>query len=368
MRIGILTFHNAINYGAILQCYALKEFIALRGHDVEVINYQNPYIAEFVSLFPRFALAQEKGLKNKIKLCIKNILLYNKRRRIGRVFSSFVESRLNLTSKIKSIEDIPSIYDYIIFGSDQIWNPHLCNGFDPVFWGQFPKGKSKFVVYAASLGEVSRLDDNDWNNIGKRLSVFDYISVRELSTQQVLEALFHNSISQCLDPTLLVDPIVLSNIAIIPNEDNYVFLFNVVRDSSAESFAEYLAAQLGCKVIVGQAKPRITSLRNNVNNTLVDSISPEQFLGYIKKARVVIGNSFHSIALSIAFRKSFYSLDSRNPERIISLLSMLGLQNRHIKATDNKNIDFCDIDYDSVNDIIAKMREKSIRYLVNTGI
>ena len=40
MKIGIITFHWATNYGAILQAYALQNYLIEFGHDVEIINYR----------------------------------------------------------------------------------------------------------------------------------------------------------------------------------------------------------------------------------------------------------------------------------------------------------------------------------------
>lgn len=40
MKIGILTFHDAHNYGAMLQCYALQQFLFKKGYNVEVIDYR----------------------------------------------------------------------------------------------------------------------------------------------------------------------------------------------------------------------------------------------------------------------------------------------------------------------------------------
>ena len=42
MKIGILTFHRAHNYGAVLQCYALQEILQRLGYDVYVIDYRQP--------------------------------------------------------------------------------------------------------------------------------------------------------------------------------------------------------------------------------------------------------------------------------------------------------------------------------------
>ena len=40
MKIGILTFHWATNYGAVLQCYALQAYLEQLGHNVRVIDYK----------------------------------------------------------------------------------------------------------------------------------------------------------------------------------------------------------------------------------------------------------------------------------------------------------------------------------------
>ena len=44
MKIGIITFNSAHNYGAVLQVWALQEKLKSKGHDVEVINYRIPSI------------------------------------------------------------------------------------------------------------------------------------------------------------------------------------------------------------------------------------------------------------------------------------------------------------------------------------
>ena len=39
MKIGILTYHRAHNYGAMLQAYALRTYLQAQGHEVEFIDY-----------------------------------------------------------------------------------------------------------------------------------------------------------------------------------------------------------------------------------------------------------------------------------------------------------------------------------------
>ena len=40
MKIGIITYHSAHNYGAVLQAFALQEYLQKQGHDVQIINYK----------------------------------------------------------------------------------------------------------------------------------------------------------------------------------------------------------------------------------------------------------------------------------------------------------------------------------------
>ena len=51
MKIGILTFHCAHNYGAVLQTYALMNFCRSLGHEVYVIDYRPIYLTKVYDLF-----------------------------------------------------------------------------------------------------------------------------------------------------------------------------------------------------------------------------------------------------------------------------------------------------------------------------
>ena len=52
MKIGILTFHDADNYGAVLQAFALKETIKKIEADVEILNYKQPFIVNNYRVIP----------------------------------------------------------------------------------------------------------------------------------------------------------------------------------------------------------------------------------------------------------------------------------------------------------------------------
>ena len=65
MKIGIITFHRADNYGAVLQCYALQEVIRQWGHEVEVIDYRNSHIeSAYTFHFPKGEIVRNTILLN----------------------------------------------------------------------------------------------------------------------------------------------------------------------------------------------------------------------------------------------------------------------------------------------------------------
>ena len=41
MKIGIITFHAAMNYGSVLQAFALQEYLRSRGNDVRIIDFRS---------------------------------------------------------------------------------------------------------------------------------------------------------------------------------------------------------------------------------------------------------------------------------------------------------------------------------------
>ena len=53
MKIGILTFHRAINYGASLQAYALTKKMNEMGYEAEIVDYRNPHIE---NMFHNFSI------------------------------------------------------------------------------------------------------------------------------------------------------------------------------------------------------------------------------------------------------------------------------------------------------------------------
>lgn len=146
MKIGIVTFHHAHNYGAVLQCFALKKVIQKMGHDVEIINHINPKIKSAYDFWPMSL--SSLSIFHKIKrICYRSLFNLIKIKRI-RLFDSFIINHLGVDCEQN--EDWNG-FDAIVWGSDQIWNTGI-TGDDIAYWGEVDCGNAKKISYAASSG------------------------------------------------------------------------------------------------------------------------------------------------------------------------------------------------------------------------
>lgn len=359
MKIGILTFHCAHNYGAVLQCYALQETLKRMGHDVEVIDYRPQYLLTPYNIFNKRRILS-KNQKFMIKSCIREILLLAARIKRYNAFDKFIKNRLNLSDRVME-RKIPNCYDVYIMGSDQIWNPKITHGFDPVYFGyfDFKKSKRKYISYAASM-EAKMLNVETKNFYIKALSNFDAVSVRETKLAELLKPLTSKKIETVLDPTLIADRSIWDSIIRKPNiKHKYVLVYQVRNNENTMRIASEIANQINAVVIEVTAWLNICFRKNRFQ-----CASPEEFLGLVKNAACVVTTSFHGTVFSIVFNRPFYciQLDDYGDTRAQSLLRQIGLSERMIKK--NLTPDFTEINYDDgINKCLSQLHEESLHYL-----
>lgn len=236
MKIGIITFHRACNYGAVLQCYALQRYLKTEGHEVEVIDYHPQY---FKTDFMNFNLG-EGNVMHKFIRGVKLIALYLTKRKKQKAFKAFVDM-MPLSKPKHNIMDFQDLkYDAIVFGSDQIWNPLLTGGIDKVFIGEFPKNNSKFISYAASTDlNICDKEHSKWfQNIVMR---FDEVSTRETSFSEYLNSIVPMSSSSVLDPVFLLNKKEWGEISIPTRKNNYLLIYTVPQSPHVRHLASMIA-------------------------------------------------------------------------------------------------------------------------------
>lgn len=326
MRIGILTFHAAHNYGAVLQCYALQTYIRSIGHDVSVINYRNERMLAGYKVFNKKRFVRKNPFLFLEQLLIElQYYRLRKNRAIG--FNNFIENNLKLEA-VSTIEDNP--YDLIIVGSDQVWNTKLTYGYDSYYWGEFARpSNTKLASYAASMQDSWPQSED--SIISNKLKHFDYLSVRESSLQEELLKKLGKNVSHVVDPTLLLTGEQWSKVAKKPMiEKPYLFLYQVDCKKQNEEIARRIACEKGLELVCLSAEATDT------NSKSVIASSPSEFVGLFLYADFVICSSFHGTVFSLLFRKPFLSIKSGKGKnaRVASLLSSLGLEDHFVEVED----------------------------------
>lgn len=128
MTTGVITFHKAINYGAVLQTYALQKFICDKGIQCEVIDYDCEAFKDNYKPFKIY----NKNLKGLVSALVQ----YPYKKRKIKKFNDFRKNHINISSTVYTrgnIENSNNIYDKFIVGSDQVWNYNLTD-FDETYF------------------------------------------------------------------------------------------------------------------------------------------------------------------------------------------------------------------------------------------
>jgi hypothetical protein len=346
MKIGIITFHCADNYGAVLQTLALYQKLTelFCASDIYIVDYRPD------SIVKPYRLISAKNVRQVISLILQ--LPFSVRRKYN--FNKF----RNLYFQLLHLKNIDCL-DWLVCGSDQIWNTEITGGFDPYYFGMIKGFKGKIIAYAASDGGDLT---NSVDTIRLFLEKFEFVSVREKSMLMPLEK-YCKSISLVLDPVFLSDMTFWKKIASDKKYDNYILMYQLTRNDRLIEDVYQLAARTGKRVIeitYGFSYKRVLKTKHKV----LAAVSLPDFLSLFFYADCVFTNSFHGTAFSIIFNKQFYTYvidnDKRN-KRIEDLLSDVDLQGRcvaHVNIDDIGMIDFL-----NVNSLLEKKKKESINFL-----
>ncbi len=332
MRIGILTFHRAHNYGALLQAYALKTYLESWGHVVGYVDYMPQWHADEYSVWNKTAF-QKKSMVDKIKYIILWILTLGRKTKRYNNFQRFITQYMHLTPEAKYVQSpikLEEKYDYIVMGSDQIWRNWIVTnqyiGFDPIYYGEKIAPKTKYIAYAVSMGIIN-YNKQEKQFLQRILGNFEQIAVREEALQNELHLLGYES-TLVADPTFLLTKEQWN--AILPQQrykkEKYVLFYHLLASDHASKLAEKIAKELNCELMTIRAGVPLAPAKNEVQTA-----GPIEFLQMLRDAEFIVATSFHGTAFSVIFEKPFYTLGlGENSNRVVSLLRQINLQDRYL--------------------------------------
>lgn len=353
MKIGILTFHCAANYGAVLQAYCLQEVLKQLGHEVYIIDYCPEYLIKPYKIF-KYNSRDYKSWYSRFKGFVRACWIMPIRWRRNRAFIQFIKKHISLYTL--NLDKEKNNFDAFVLGSDQIWNPIITQGFDPIYLGDFAAAKGKKIIsYAASAGSVANLAKGDVDYFLSRLQHFYAIFVRENSLNDYINNTLSLNSKVIYDPVLLAGTEVLNKLFQVDREESkekkFLLLFQLNRNNDIASYAHSIAQSKGLEMV------EVVSMSESVcNRRLRSSLSIEQLLQYFMNASYILTSSFHGTVLALLFNKQFntISVDSNIDERALSLLNSFHLRERMLKLGDKclEN----EIDYKGVNENLRQTR------------
>lgn len=355
---GILTFHRAINYGAVLQTYALQKAMAKLDIKTRIIDYRCDSIENlYYHIF--------KGNSN-IKELIKKILYYPVQQKRNKAFDDFRHKYLELSNNKYykgKLKELNTIYKRIIVGSDQVWNLP-CTGEDYTFYLDFVKDSNAKCSYAASMGKFD--PESGYEHALECIASFSKVSVREKKALEFINSRINKDVSVLCDPTFLLDRNEWSSIAEYPESEGYILVYSVNLPKTVIRAARRVAERHNKKVLYITLRNK--KIEMNQNEEFIEACSPTEFIGYVANAYCVITNSFHGTAFSIIMHKDFYVI--RNEEsgldnsRLETVLTTFDLRNQEVTMDQiASNPIPCMIDYEKVEKLLTSEREKAMEWL-----
>lgn len=368
MKIGIITYHSAYNYGSVLQALATQNAIENLGYSAEIVNYRMKGQKAYYQKLYRTAF----GLKTLVKDLMMLPAADQRRERMER-FEKFLKSYLHLSKEAETPEQANEIlnqYGIVISGSDQIWNKHS-NELENQDWSfmspyLLEKYTGEKISYASS---ISNMTNEEIVRILPALEQFRFVSFRESSSNDRVNHMASFQAVNAPDPTFLLNQEQWIDLMKLKKENGmpyilYYSLAGIKTQKKRMDELRKLAEKEGCVVRIVTPFSYFKDEKGVFENH--QEYGPKEFLEAIYNAKIVVTDSFHGTILSANLGKNLYSICSEagSEFRKTDALKKIGLEHRIIREVEdiiNKN--FSPIDQMMVQDRISAFRDIGKNYL-----
>jgi len=354
MKSLTVTTQNAINYGAVLQSYALNKTLLSFNVEDELLNLKRGSVPYYVKC----------SLKNFPSAIYNNLIRFIRKKDIKlkeKRFFEFVNNNIKTTKEYKTIQEVvdnPPDADVYITGGDQMFNESSVNRATNLL--MFGREDIKRISYSTSMGSYWIDGSDKKDKFISALKKYSNISLREAQCKEPLEKLLEKSVSVNIDPTLLASESIWQQF-IKPNKNkDYVLCYSLLNNSKLNKLVEKIKQKTKLPVYV--ISPNARCYVKGADKIIYNA-GPIEFLNLIYHAKEVISTSFHGVCFSVIFEKPFYCLTKNGGDyRFENLLNILGLLDRIVNDKIDNLVD-CKIDYSRVKKLIIKERQKAKNYL-----
>lgn len=359
MRIGVLAYHSACNYGANLQMLSTIGYLRHKGYEPFVINYE---AQDFIDFYRKRTPLE----------------IYN-------AFEQFRNTYMSLTQHCSSAEDIAKVIQELdlqafIIGSDAVAQHHTLwerllfptrkiisvqsmtsdRLFPNPFWGTFTdylQERMPMALLSASSQDSnyklfsSALKKQMWG----RLQKFSYISARDEWTKEMYLSISGGKLNVDVTP----DPVFAFNqncAEIIPTKEEILAKYNLPENYILLSFLnshtvslqwqrefQSSAEQKGI-VCVALPFPQGMKFQHCLKYEIPSPLLPLDWYALIKYSQGYVGHNMHPVVVSLHNANPFFSFDNYGlrkfnglwsndySSKIKHILNLAGLQDNRVSC------------------------------------
>lgn len=313
IKIGILTYHRAINYGAFLQAYALCERLN-QEVDIcaELIDYQTPEEADLYNPWKirrNFVyLLRDHDLK-RIVDNINRYFIFRRALKKMRLSEQYLKS----DDAEKFLDTYKEQYDIILVGSDEVWKIDSYRGFSAVYWLPGNYGSRKIAYAVSARNDFSCMEQEDLLFVKQMVGNFDIISVRDEMTYREARRLTEGKkeILRCCDPSFLYEfeadgskgRKILRERYGVDTKKRCIGLM-----ICSQELVEVMRARWGGQIEL------ISLFERNEGTIFARNLSPFEWLDVVAGLDLMITSYFHGMCFSVITGTPFYAVDNRCDE------------------------------------------------------
>ena len=361
-----MTFHDAANYGAALQAYALQAYLQGAGYDCEYLDYRNERRRQMYDM--GFHI-RDNIRRGNFAAALKYALGFPFMEARKRRFAAFRKAYLRVGAlECRTSDELKrtlDVYDKFIVGSDQVWNPDN-NGEDTAFLLDFVPERNRKIAYSSSFG-IDKIPAELRSKYANCLKQIGHVSVRERAGCRLVEELTGRNVPLVMDPVFLPGRGHWDSIAGSSSNRKRPFVFSYTnREGQAEGFFKETGFSLKGMELHKLARQTSPGDFLNPNIKVTYSMPPVEFLRKVRDAELVITASFHCLAFSLIFNKPFVCFltgDAGKDERISGQLKELDLETRIFRPGMSLEQVQAPIDYARVNAKLSELVARSADYL-----
>lgn len=369
-KVLLTTVFTGFNYGSSLQAFAGKTLLKSLGYECELVAQKSLVkgrdirLGKLLTILTRSLLLRGKSGSKSLATyqgSYSKEMIGDSSARFAKFTEEYLKPKyLSWNGLKKEAAECVACFA----GSDQIWNSSTMY-VDPMYYLRFAPAEKR-IALAPSFGRDFIADYNQ-KKMGKWISEFAHVSVREDSGVKLIKDVADKDAIQLVDPTLMIGGDTWRNSLNVEDKDgNYILAYFLDKPSEkALAAIKQIKEKMDCEVIGIPYKFEDMNYCDKIVPT-----GPIEFLDLINNAICVLTDSFHGTAFSINLHTPFYvfgraygSAHSQN-SRVESILRKMNMTDRFEPADVFTTMN--EVDFEYSEKVLAEERQKAKDYIINS--